>query len=221
MSDKSDRKIAMRYFPVNLDLQGKLAVVIGGGTVAARKIENLLEAGAKVRVVAPELHEDLRKLQIVYRPRGYRPGDLAGAFLAVAATDDRRLNLRIRREAKMRKVLLNIIDKPEFCDFVFSSRVNRGEFMLTISTGGASPALAKKVRQDLERQFGEEYGELVRLLGKIRQKIPPPERRKYESAFTRLVRSPILTLIRRRDHRGINRLIKGCFGQERFLKEAV
>ncbi len=206
----------MRYFPVNLDLRDKPVVVIGGGEVAARKIETLLEAGARVRVVAPELHPDLdhaaRRRRLVLCRRGYREGDLKGAFAAIAATDGRALNLRIRREAIRQRCLLNIVDRPEFCDFVFPSRINRGEFMVTISTGGASPALAKKIRQDLEKRFGEEYGRFVALLAKIRAKIPPEERRRYELAFGKFVRSPVLGLLRKGDRAGVRRLVKGYFG---------
>lgn len=213
----------MRYFPVNLDVWGRRAVVIGGGAVALRKAESLLEAGAKVKVVAPEVLPKLARLaeparlakgrRLVVKKRGYRKGDLAGVFLAVAATDDRPVNLKIRREATDRGVLLNIVDHPEFCDYVFPSRLNRGEFLLTVSTGGSSPALAKKIRQELERRFGWEYGKLTALLGTIRGKIPPGNRRKYESRFSGFVRSPVLNLIRRGDRRGVQRLVRKYFGR--------
>ncbi len=207
----------MRYFPVNLDLKGKRAVVIGGGEVAARKVIGLLEAGAEVQVVSPEADESIRRLhqegRIGLKKKGYERGDLENAFLAVAATDDRQVNQSIRQEALEKKILLNIVDKPEFCDFVFPSRVQRGEFLITISTGGASPALSKKIRQDLEKIFGEEYATLVDLLGKIRQQIPAERRRSLEENFSRFVRTPILEAIRRGDSGEIWKLVEEHFGK--------
>lgn len=212
------RLTIMKYYPVNLDLRGKKVVVIGAGNVACRKVLGLLEAGAKVEVIAPDSHDELEQMskkgEIVLKKRGYLEGDLNGAFAAIAATDDRGLNLRIREEAMAEHLLLNIVDRPEFCDFVFSSRISRGEFLITISTGGGSPALSKKIREELEGQFGEEYGRLVSLLAEIRNKIPPEERRSYEEKFTRFVRSPILQAIRNNDMKKINSLIGDHFGEE-------
>ncbi|MBI2083717.1 MAG: bifunctional precorrin-2 dehydrogenase/sirohydrochlorin ferrochelatase [Deltaproteobacteria bacterium] len=208
----------MRYYPINLDLKGKKVVVIGAGSVAYRKVLGLIEAGAVVEVVAPESHPELKQLAqkgaIRLKERGYVTGDLRGAFAAIAATDDRALNLELRDEATSENVLLNIVDKPEFCDFVFPAKVARGEFLLTISTGGGSPALAKKIREELEAQFGEEYGDLTALLAGIRAKIPPEERRKYEEKFSLFVRSPILEAIRANDSEKIRSLVRDHFGEE-------
>ncbi|MBI4374742.1 MAG: bifunctional precorrin-2 dehydrogenase/sirohydrochlorin ferrochelatase [Deltaproteobacteria bacterium] len=208
----------MRYYPVNLDLKGKKVVVIGAGNIAYRKVLGLLEAGAVVKVVAPESHAELRALAgkgtITIEGRGYAPGDLRGFFAAIAATDKHDINLEIREEATEEGVILNIVDRPEFCDFVFPAKVVRGEFLLTISTGGASPALARKIREELESQFGDEYGRLVALLSDIREKIPPEKRRSYEEKFTRFVRSEVLDAIRKNGFKRIASLVKEHFGEE-------
>lgn len=201
----------MRYFPVNLDLQGREVVVIGAGEVGLRKIETLLEAGAKVKVYDPKPLPELQKMKVRLVRRAYRLGDLGQAFAAIAATDDRKVNRAIHAEAKRKKILLNIVDKPEFCGFVFPARVSRGEFLVTVSTGGGSPALSKKVREDLEKIFGPEYGELVKLLGKIRKRFDPASLKGMQKAFTDFVRSPILSLLKKRDQKGIDRLVQQYF----------
>lgn len=206
----------MRYYPINLDIRGRPVVVIGGGQVALRKIEGLLEAGARLRVVDPRPLPEVRRLaekgKITLVRRAYRKGDLGRAFAAVASTDDRQVNLAIRGEAKRKRILLNIVDRPAFCDFVFPSRIQRGEFMVTISTGGASPALSRKVREELEEFFGPEYGVLVDLLGRLRKKIPPAVTSGADKLFTAFVRSPVLAHIRRGDWGAVDRLLQSIFG---------
>ncbi len=164
----------MRYYPINLDVRGRRVVVIGGGPVAYQKVRPLVRAGAKVILIAPGLEVRLDRLirerEIVGKKRGYRPGDLRGASLAIAATDDTALHEQIRREATREGVLLNVVDRPERCDFTVPARVECGDLLLTISTGGAAPALAKRLRQDLEKQF-EGYGSLVRLLKRRRAEL--------------------------------------------------
>lgn len=188
-------------------------VVIGGGKVGFRKMQGLLEAGAKVRVVDPKPLPEIvrlaarRKIQLVRR--GYRRGDLSRAFAAVAATDDPALNREIRREAGKRKVLLNVVDRPEFCDFVFPARLSRGEFLVTISTGGASPALAKKIREELEKRFGPEYGLLTKLMALLRTRL---SRKRTGRLFSRFVRSPVIAHLKRNDWVGVDRLLRRHFG---------
>lgn len=160
----------MRYYPINLDVAGRPVVVIGGGKVAWRKVRPLLAAGASVTVVAPDLVRGLlalrRKRKVCCKQRCYRDGDLKGAFLAVAATSDPEVHRGIRAEATRGGILLNVVDCPKICDFTLPSRVARGDFLLTISTGGQAPALSKRVRKRLERQFGPEYGRLVKVMSK-------------------------------------------------------
>lgn len=174
------------YYPVCLDLRGRPCVVIGGGAVAARKVEGLLECGARVTVVAPALAPGLRALvdqgQIEARPRPYADGDLAGAALAIAATDERDVNARVAAEAQARGVWLNAADDPERCDFILPAVIRRGDLQIAISTGGRSPALARRVREDLERLLPAEYADLLPLLADVRAELRhegvdvPPER---------------------------------------------
>jgi siroheme synthase-like protein len=179
------------YYPVCLDLRGRPCVVIGGGAVAARKVEGLLECGARVTVVAPALAPGLQALaeagRIEARPRPYADGDLAGAALAIAATDERDVNARVAAEARARGVWLNAADDPERCDFILPAVIRRGDLQVAVSTGGRSPALARRVREDLERLLPAEYADLVPLLADVRAELRhegvevPPER--WQSAL--------------------------------------
>src|SRR5579883_409655 len=174
------------YYPVCLDLRGRPCVVIGGGSVAARKVEGLLACGARVTVVAPALTPALQALldagRIAVRPRPYADGDLAGAALAIAATDERDVNARVAAEARARGVWLNAADDPERCDVILPAVIRRGDLPIAISTCGRSPALARRVREDLERLLPPEYAALLPLLAEVRAELRqegvdvPPER---------------------------------------------
>ncbi len=138
----------MVFYPVFLDLRGRLCVVIGGGPVAVRKARGLLEAGARVRLISPDLAEPLA---VEWKRRRYRRGDLRGATLAFTATNDRAVNARVRDEANAARIPINVADAPEECDFLVPARLRRNGFSLAISTEGRSPRQAKQLRQDLER----------------------------------------------------------------------
>lgn len=163
----------MPLYPVNLNITDRLCLVIGGGTVALRKIESLLFCGARVRVVSPEAVAEIRNLaeagRIEWWRRGYAPGDLQGIFLAIAATDNPSVQNQIAEEAVDLPVLLNSADNPEACDFHVPSTVRRGELLITVSTGGASPALARQIRKKLEEEFGWEYSAVITLLARLRE----------------------------------------------------
>ena len=167
-------------------LEGRRVLVVGAGSVGEAKIESLLATGASVRVVAPKasprVREWAREKRIGWEAREYRPADLAGAFLVIAATGSPALHDEIYAEAKSRGVLCNCVDEPERCDFYFPAVVRRGELQIAISTGGLSPALAQRLRKQLEEQFGPEWEEWLAQLGRAReelQSIPmPPEQRK-------------------------------------------
>lgn len=163
----------MPLYPVNLKITGRLCLVVGGGTVATRKIGALLFCGARVRVVSPDVVEDIRQLaetgKIEWCQRGYTPGDLQGVFLVIAATDKPAVQAQIAHEAAALPVLLNSVADPEVCDFQLPSTLRRGELLITVSTGGASPALAREIRKQLEEEFGWEYGAAVSLLARLRE----------------------------------------------------
>ena len=153
-----------RLYPVSLVLKDRKCVVVGGGTVAFRKAASLVEAGARVTVIAPEICAKLEALEGAEQiRREFAEPDLDGVFLAVGATDSSETNERVAAEAERRGVLVNIVDVPSLCNFYVSSSVNRGDFHIGISPGGASPALARKVRQELESAYGPEYEVLTRL----------------------------------------------------------
>ena len=163
----------MGYYPIAIDLTGKRALVVGGGEVALRKVEALLESGARVTVVAPEVAPEIERLaesgKIVLRRRNYEAGDLADAVLAIAATDDREVNLRVSEDARGANVLVNAVDDPELCSFIVPAMVRRGDLVVSVITGGKSPALARRVREKIEETFGPEYGDLAELLGEVRE----------------------------------------------------
>ena len=165
----------MRYYPINIDLHDRRVVIVGGGAVAARKARRLISAGARLTVVAPRVNASIAALaesgSLTHLARGYRPGDLAGALLAFAATDDAELNLAVAAEAKERGVLIDIVDAPRRSDFTTPATLQRGELLITVSTAGASPALSRRIIGELEPVFGAEYAEAVTLLGGIREKI--------------------------------------------------
>jgi precorrin-2 dehydrogenase/sirohydrochlorin ferrochelatase len=171
-----------KYYPVCLDVAGKPCLVVGGGRVALRKAQDLLEAGAKVRAVAPKFIEAFHKTcGIELRRKEYDSSDLSGCALAIAATDDEEANRRVCADARRERILVNVVDAPEMCDFIVPATLRRGEMTISVSTGGASPALARKIRFELERRYPARYAAYVRLLGEMRQalrkKFPAQKRR--------------------------------------------
>ena len=163
----------MRY-PLFLDLTSQRVVVIGAGSVAVRKIRTLLAAGAAVTVISPTAHATIRRLAqskaVCWVRRRYRHGDLRRARLAVAATDDLSVNVLVCTEAKRRKLLVNCVAPPVAGNFIVPSQVQRGGITIAISTGGRSPALAKRLRGDLERFLGREYPEFLKEMGVARRR---------------------------------------------------
>lgn len=160
------------YYPIFLNIQAKKCIVVGGGQVALRKVKILLECGANVVVISPLLHRDLTRLAkdkpIRLIQRDYEHGDLKGAALVVAATDREAINEGIAGEAKGRGILVNVVDNLELSDFIIPSFFRRKDLTVAVSTAGRSPALARKIRTVLERQFGKEYASLLSLIEEVR-----------------------------------------------------
>ena len=175
-------------YPIYADLTSRSVLVVGGSLVAARKVRALLERQIRVTVVAPEVCPELQEMMadagLVIHQRGYRPGDLAEHWLVIAATDDSELNQTVFAEAAEARVFCNVVDQPNLCTFHVPAVVRRGLLQIAISTGGASPALAKRIRQELEEQFGLGYGELLEglleLRNYFRQKYPLDAARRRE-----------------------------------------
>jgi siroheme synthase-like protein len=162
----------MTLFPAFLKLEDRLVVVIGGGSIALQKIPALLYSGARVRVIAPRLSprliENVRRRDLDWRPKAFEPDDLLGAFLVIAATSIRELNASVFAEAERRNILCNTVDDIDHCHFYYGSVVQRGDLQIAISTNGKSPALAQRLRQELEQQFGPEYALWLEWLGAAR-----------------------------------------------------
>ncbi|MEJ2368023.1 MAG: bifunctional precorrin-2 dehydrogenase/sirohydrochlorin ferrochelatase [Acidobacteriota bacterium] len=159
-------------YPVNIDASGRSAAVIGGGAVALRKVKGLLAAGVRVTVVAPDLCPEIRTLadrnELLALPRAYRSGDLDGAFLVFAATNDEKLNTQVSKDAAERGVLVNVADRPSLCTFTLPAVVRRGDLTLAVMTEGRCPALARVLREELELRYTEEFGTLLEFMGRLR-----------------------------------------------------
>lgn len=189
-------------YPISLLVEGKQTVIVGGGEVAERKVFSLLQAGASVRIVAPEATPRIASLAaegaIVWRQGEATDADIADAFLVILATDDPDLNARMAAVAQGMGKLVNAVDQPEACNFFVPASVRRGPLVITVATGGASPALAKRIRREVETRFGPEYGELADLLARLRETVPkePCGQPKRARDWERVLDSPVLELLR-------------------------
>jgi len=209
----------MSYYPIFLDLSGRKVVVVGGGAVARRKIEALLECGAVVHVIArdlsPELQDRLKNGNIRLESGEFNENSIKDAFIVIAATNDRVLNKEVSETAKKRNILVNVVDQPDECSFIVPSVVKRGGLLIAVSTSGKSPALAKKIRKSLSDQFGEEYGFFLNMMAAIRKQlltedIPEDKRSRI---FHELVDSSILESIRIGDLPSIAEELERIFGR--------
>ncbi len=163
------------YYPVFLDLKGRECVIVGGGEIAERKIAGLLECGAVITMVSPQVTPGIRAHadagDIRWEARQYVDGDLKGAFLAIASTDDEDVNRAVHEEASREGIVLNVVDRTALCSFIAPAVVRRGEVTVALSTGGASPALARKLRETLEQSEVLEYASLAGILSSARAEI--------------------------------------------------
>ena len=209
----------MEYYPVNLDIKKQKCLVVGGGRVGTRKVLTLLDCGARVTVVSPDAREKLIELAnrgaITLEKRPYRETDLDGMFLVIGTTDDEELNHQISLAAEKLNMLCNIADRPQVCNFILPSIVSRGDLTISISTSGKSPALAKKLRIELEEQFGIEYADLLRLMGAIREKLlkqkHEPEAHKH--LFEQLISRNLIDMIRDTRKKEIDSLLCEVLGE--------
>jgi siroheme synthase-like protein len=151
-----------------LDLRGRSCLVVGGGSVAAEKAAGLLACGGDVTVVAPDVHDDLRAAPVTLVERRFEPSDLEGRFLVIAATDDRSVNAAVSAEADRRSLICNVADDPELCSFILPALVRRDPIVVGVSTGGASPALAQRIRDDIADLVQPRHAELARRLQRLR-----------------------------------------------------
>ena len=217
----------MRYYPIHLDIQNRNCLVVGGGGVGTRKVTTLLNCGAKVTVVSPEISRRLHNLAetapLTLKSRPYRCADLEGMFLVIGATDDETLNAQISSDAERRNTLCNIADRPEKCNFILPSILRRDDLVITISTSGRSPALAKKLRKTLERRFGPEYGDFLKLMGAIRSKLlsQAHEPEAHKPLFEQLIDSNLIALIQAGKTEDINALLAKILGDGYRFEELM
>jgi len=165
----------MSYFPIFLEMAGRRALVIGGGAVAERKVASLLEAGAQITVISPDITETIaqwsKEKSINVSARCYQPGDLAGYELVFVATNDEEVNAMAHHEGRERGVWVNAADDPAHCDFILPSVLRRGDLTVAVSSGGGSPALARTIREELEIHLSQEYEQLAQLAAEARVEL--------------------------------------------------
>jgi len=203
------------FYIACLKLRGRRALVVGGGEVGLEKVEGLLACDADVVLVAPEATEALRELaaegSIAWRRKTYEPDDLDGALLVIASTDDTDVNIRVYEDAEARAMLVNVVDVPPLCSFILPAIVRTGPLAIAISTAGASPALAKRMKREVQELFGEEYARLAVLLNDARgwAKATLPTYQDRKAFFESIVNGdpdPI-ALLRAGDEDGVRALI--------------
>jgi len=213
-----------RFYPLFIDLRDRLVVVVGGGMVAWRKVEALCRAGARVRVIAPEVVERIEQdegLEVVRR--GYEPGDLDGAWLVIAATDDEETNVAVSRDAESRRVFCNVVDQPGLCSFIVPSVVEKGPIKIAISTGGVSPALSKKMRIRIGKLLGDEYSILALIMGRIRPIVLSGEggHEDRKRIFEVLIDSELLDAIREHNRDRAEQILFEALGERIDLTEVL
>ncbi|HZE20822.1 MAG TPA: bifunctional precorrin-2 dehydrogenase/sirohydrochlorin ferrochelatase [Desulfobaccales bacterium] len=195
----------MKTYPIFAIIENKSCLVVGGGAVGERKVHDLLAAGARVTVVSRTLTSSLAALaalgKISYLPEDFAEAQVEGMALVLAATDDPRVNARVSAAAQDRAIWVNVADAPELCTFIVPALLRRGDLTLAVSTGGASPALARRMREDLQQHFGPEYGPYLDLLQRVRDRLLSERRAHPGNAelFHRLVNSPLKEAVARGD----------------------
>ena len=207
----------MKYYPVFWDITGKKCVVVGGGEVAARKVERLLDCGAEVCIVSPELVPELAAMEkdrrIEHIPDEYAIEYLKGATLIIGATDDEKTNAAISGDARAKGIPVNIVDDPQKCDFILPSLVERGDLTIACGTGGNSPALARRLREELEETYGVEYATLTSILGQLRNKMEK-NAGLGKVWFEKLMESGLLNAIRQKDANKVKTIVRDITGEE-------
>jgi siroheme synthase-like protein len=192
----------MRYYPIYLDLMDRAVLVVGGGAIAESKAQQLIEAGARVRVVSPTLTPLLSgwaaRGVIEHVPGRFKEDDLKDVYLVISAADDQAANEEVARLAAELGLLINVVDQPSLCNFITPALVTRGDLQVSVSTGGGSPSLTQRVKREIAASIGEEYGELLKIAAEMRadakQRIPDFERRR--KVLHEFVESEALDLIR-------------------------
>ena len=205
----------MKTYPIFAIIEDKPCLVVGGGAVGERKVLDLMAAGARVTVVSRTLTPELAALadqgEITYLTEDFREAQVEGMALVMAATDDPKVNAAVSAAAQARAIWVNVADAPDYCTFIVPAQVRRGDLILAISTGGASPALARQVREELQQHFGPEYGPYLDLLRRVRTRLLTERRAHPDNGplFHRLVHSPLREAVAQGDRtRGLTLLVE-------------
>jgi precorrin-2 dehydrogenase/sirohydrochlorin ferrochelatase len=210
----------VKYYPLFLDITDRRCVVVGGGDVAERKVGRLLDFGASVIVVGKALTPGLETMKkegrINHIDADYDKAFINDAFLVIGATDRDDVNAEISRDGREKGILVNIVDDPDKCDFVLPSLLKQGDLLIAISTGGKSPALAKKLREDMEQLFGTEYQTLLEVMGQLREKLVVKGRSSDENRrlFEAVVHSDILQHIKDKSWEKVKKIIYDITGEK-------
>jgi precorrin-2 dehydrogenase/sirohydrochlorin ferrochelatase len=208
----------VKTYPIFAVIEDKPCLVVGGGAVGERKVLDLMAAGARVTVVSRTLTPELAALadrgEITYLPEDFRESQVEGMALVMAATDDPQVNARVSAAAQARAIWVNVADEPEYCSFIVPAQVRRGDLTLAISTGGASPALARQVREELQQHFGPEYGPYLDLLRRVRTRVLADRRAHPDNGplFHRLVNSPLREAMAQGDRARVLSLLHEVLG---------
>jgi siroheme synthase-like protein len=190
------------YYPIYIDIEDRDVLIVGGGNVCARKAETMMKYGARVTVVSPECTEEIEQWSrdgaLAVRRKAYEEADLDGATMVIASTDDPCVNARVARDARRRRIPVNVVDVTHLCEFIVPAIVEQGSIQIAVSTGGKSPALARTLKEDLQRFVGREYDEVNRLLGTLRagaKKVLPTDtdRKRF---FDGIIARGILEMLR-------------------------
>ena len=205
------------YYPIFLDIENRSVVIIGGGVVCERKAETMLKYGAKVTIVAPEFTSEIetyaREGKVTLRRKRYEEGDLDGASIVIASTDDESVNEQIARDCRRRKIPVNVVDVTPLCEFIVPAIVEAGNIQIAVSTGGKSPAIARTLKEDLQKAIGPEYSDVNDILGSLRdsaKRVLPTDidRKKF---FDSIIATGVLGMLRegrRRD--AFETIAKAC-----------
>ena len=214
-------------YPVFLQLEGKIALVVGGGKVAQRKVETLLSCGASIHIISKMLTDKLKGLvdsnEVRLLGEEMRDEFLDDVFIVIAATDDKELNSRVSEIARNRGLLINAVDQPADCNFIVPAIVKKGDLSIAISTSGKSPALAKKIRKELDGQFGNEYEIFLNLMGGLRKEILAMGLSQEENSriFHKIVDGGIIEAIARNDLAKVESSLARILPQEINIKDLV
>jgi precorrin-2 dehydrogenase/sirohydrochlorin ferrochelatase len=209
-----------KYYPVSLDMTNKRCIIIGGGEVAERKAERLIECGAQVVIVSrsltPLLEGRKKARKIEHIDTDYEKKTLHGAFMVIGATDRDDVNAQVSQDALSLGILVNIVDDPDRCNFILPSLLQQGDLSIAVSTGGKSPALARKIREELQQQYGPEYESLLTIMGSLRKKVLAQGHTSEanKAVFEALVRSDMLQAIRDGNEKLVKKIILDTSGMD-------